>query len=65
MNTRDFDYIESRLLSPMDAASEAHGRLQQVSQGNLASRLMAAMQVFQDECREIRRELTQKQYRSR
>lgn len=54
---RDREYIEGRLLSPCVAASEAHGRLVQCREHELAARLMTAMQNFHDECRAIRHEV--------
>lgn len=57
MNTRDWDYIENRLLAGTSLQLEAYGRLRQVGYPDLAERLMTASQVYHDECRAIRDEL--------
>ena len=57
MNTRDFDYIEARLLNPADGAAEATGRLRQVGRDDLADRILEAHRVFLDECRAVRAEI--------
>lgn len=54
MKPRDWDYIENRLLGGPGPSLEAHGRLRQLGHGDLAERLMAAAQQYQDECRAIR-----------
>jgi hypothetical protein len=57
VNTRDYDYIENRLLDPLGNVTEACGRLRQVGRPDLADRVMRAAQEFTDECRAVRREL--------
>lgn len=59
ISNRDFDYIESRLLAPAIAAGEAHERLLQSGQRDLAAGLMTAMQEFQDACRVVRIKLAE------
>lgn len=62
MNTRDYDYIEHRLLD-VGPAMEAAGRLAQVGQQELANRVLAAAAVFGDALRDVRRELPAHLYR--
>lgn len=58
MNTRDWEYIESRLLAPCVPAMDAHERLRKYfldeKLASQADRLMYAMQMFTDVCRDIR-----------
>jgi len=61
MNNRDWEYIETRLLAPCVPASDAHERLRghtiTPELAEQANRLMYAMQMFTDTCRDIRKEL--------
>jgi len=63
MRDRDLGYIEERLLSPCTRASDAHERLRAYTTtpelAEQANRLMYAMQMFTDTCRDIRREVVQ------
>jgi len=54
MKTRDWYYIESRLLAPCGAALEAHERMTRAGESEMAAELMKATQVFTDACRAIR-----------
>lgn len=56
MKTRDFDYIEERLIAPCTSALCAYERLKTEGPTHLADRLMEAMKTFTDECRAIRAE---------
>lgn len=61
MKERDLGYIEERLLSPCDRASDAYERLRRYAiepeLAEQANRLMYAMQEFTDVCRDIQREV--------
>lgn len=63
MNTRDYDYIETRLLTPDLKGSEACGRLIQNGHADLASRIMEASATYLDVCRSVRYELADKDRR--
>lgn len=54
LRIRDRDYIESRLIAPCGQAMEAHERLVECGEGELARKLMAAMIEFTDKTRDIR-----------
>lgn len=54
MKPRDQEYIENRLLSPADGALDAIDRLRQLGYSDEASTLMAAIQAFNDACRQVR-----------
>lgn len=61
MNSRDWEYIESRLLAPCVPASDAHERLRRhtitAELAEPANRLMYAMQEFTETCRSIRNQI--------
>jgi hypothetical protein len=61
VNSRDYDYIETRLLAPDVPASEAAARLRAVGEEDLANDLLRARTRFYDECRDIRRRLAERQ----
>jgi hypothetical protein len=54
VNTRDFEYVENRLLAPAWPATEAVGRLRQIGQDDLADQLNKAIAALHDECRAVR-----------
>lgn len=60
MNARDREYIDNRLTDPAGPALEAHGRLKQVGQHDLAERLMGEIQNLIDTSRAIRVELNRR-----
>lgn len=66
INARDLDYIETRLLAPCVAASEAHERLQKnaatLELEEQTNRLLYAMQIFTDTCRDIRKQIVLIEY---
>jgi hypothetical protein len=59
VNSRDYDYIESRLAGG-PAALEAVARLRQVGETDLADELVESTKRFTDECRDIRRRLAER-----
>jgi hypothetical protein len=62
VDARDFDYVESRLLTPLLAPSyaalEAAERLRQMGQDALAHELEVSLEEFVGRCRRVRRDLT-------
>jgi len=63
MSDRDLEYIEERLLSPCVRVSDAYERLQRYTidpeLAEQANRLMYAMQMFTDTCRDVQKEVVQ------
>lgn len=55
---RDLEYIETRLLAPAVAATEAVERMRECGLGNQADRLVLAIQSFTETCRVIRYTIT-------
>lgn len=53
MPTRDWNYIEERLLSPSVRLGEAIARLRSINYHEEANRLLRAQQALQDECRAV------------
>lgn len=54
MNTRDYDYIEARLMDPAGHLLDAIQRLKRLGRLEEAGRLMTAAQRLNDECRAVR-----------
>jgi hypothetical protein len=52
--SRDFEYIENRLVSPAPEVVEAIERLRKLGQVEEARDLMTALKTFTDECRRVR-----------
>jgi hypothetical protein len=65
VNTRDFEYVENRLLAPAWPATEAVGRLRQMGHVDLADDLNKAISALHDECRAIRVTLRDRKVRER
>lgn len=59
MRSRDFDYVETRLLAPDTPLSEAYERLLAMGEERLANQLMRARQTLNEDCRAVRRALTE------
>lgn len=57
MTERDWEYIESRLLSPCTEAGNAYVRLARIGFVNEARELLDAQKVFLDACRKVRSDL--------
>jgi hypothetical protein len=57
MRTRDYDYIEARLLVPANELSDAIERLKMVGESKFAARLVDALADLMDVCRDVRRDL--------
>lgn len=57
LSTRDFDYIEARLLTQAPALQEAQERLEAIGKDDLAGRLLGVIIQLADECRAIRHDL--------
>lgn len=55
MKTRDFDYLEQRLLAPAIGGSEALTRLESLNLHEEHRVLMEATKAYIDECRKVRR----------
>lgn len=56
MKTRDYDYIETRLLGALPPM-EAYDRLIEVGKPELAQKIMEATQGYMDALRDVRREI--------
>jgi hypothetical protein len=62
MRPRDWEYVEVRLLAPATEVLNAITRLRAHGEPELANRVMAALQTFTDECRQVRYDLAAKQH---
>lgn len=61
MNSRDLEYIESRLLAPASDLLDAVERLGRVGEEAAADRLMEGVKRLTDLCREERRMLVERE----